>query len=266
MDKTGKKSFISKFSNKKPIGSNNSPHGVEFVINNEKIGPGTYVYNFWNFNNITQTTKMHYKDAVVIFVMVDHRSITLDIARLFKKDINAKFDALEYSRPTNPVILLVNKIDLLDEETRSKLNYDDLCKDYGFDRWIPISTKTISGIELAYRTMIDICKSAIIPQEDLIKEKVVADLNADIFIKSVLDLYKNKFDENDAKSVFMLKELFLVLYFLPNMEHNREKIKTDYSLRNVIDDMHNILTDHTCTDHVILARILNCILDYGKPF
>lgn len=310
MNGTGKKSFISKFNSDLPF--HNDPLKVS-ATKNKKIGDDLYIFNFWNFNNTLLTpipsglirpvelelltTKEHYTDATVIFIVVDNRPITLDIARLFKKDINAKYDSPEFYEPINPIILLVNKTDLLDEKTKSELNYDDFCTEYGFSRWIPISTKTGEGIDLAYGDMLDICKCFAClqrpskipeisnPQEKLLVEpkseisspqenlfvdipipKIEPELITDTFIKSITMLLQNPFPENDVQFVLTLKRKLLTLYFSPEMDSDRKQIKSDKKLQKVIHDIHYIVVDENITDVIKLTKVLNLVMDYGKSF
>lgn len=79
--------------------------------------------------------------------------ISVDTANTWKKDIDQHITL----RNINQVILLVDNIDVLDETGRSNLNYDDLRKEYDFNTWIAISTKTGENIDLAHNMMLNIC-------------------------------------------------------------------------------------------------------------
>lgn len=292
MNGTGKKSFISKFNSDLPF--HNDPLKVS-VTKNKKIGDDLYIFDFWNFNNISLTTKKHYADATVIFVVIDNRPITLDIARLFKKDINAKYDSPEFYELINPIILLVNKTDLLDEKTKSELNYDDFCTEYGFSRWIPISTKTEEGIDLAYGDMFDICKCFAClqrpsklpeissPKENLLVESKLQiskfpvlrdsapifgpDITKDKFREAILCLYSNKFDTDPAEAVMVLKSILATIYFDPNMGLVRNKVSKTKNLHRMVLYMHNILIEmNSDSDAIKIKKILNSMIHNGQIY
>ena len=175
---TGKKSFIAGFDNEYSTGPISTlleevlqkggyPNtiGIDFVTKTKKIGDDTYKFQFYDLaghKKFRTITKSYYNKVTGIFVMVDAtKPSTLTAAKLWKENINENFIIPNFSSSTIPIILLINKIDLLDEKQKSELNYNNFCKLYGFDSWIPISNETGENIELAHNTMIDICKSLV---------------------------------------------------------------------------------------------------------
>lgn len=99
----------------------------------------------------------------------------------------------------------------------------------------------------------------LIPQLD-------TNLNDRGFIGAVLLLFKVKFDDNDSKSVSILKQTLSEIYYSLELEPIRKNIKEDEKLAGIIRNIHNILTDESTTDSLKLNRILNFIMNYDRPF
>lgn len=91
-------------------------------------------------------------------------------------------------------------------------------------------------------------------------------LNDRGFIGAVLLLFKVKFDDNDSKSVSILKQTLSEIYYSFELEPIRKNIKEDEKLAGIIRNIHNILTDESTTDSLKLNRILNFIMNYDRPF
>lgn len=163
---TGKKSFIYRFGDNEYFHSySNTTLGINFVTETKKIGNDIYKLQFWDLagrEKISQTNKSYYDSATAILVMIDATNPdSLDTAKLWKEDIDQNFIMPKFISETNPVILVVSKIDLLDEDTRSSLNYKDFCETNGFSTWIAMSNKTGENVELVDITMINICKNVV---------------------------------------------------------------------------------------------------------
>jgi Ras-related protein Rab-32 len=163
---TGKKSFIYRFGDNEYFHSySNTNIGVDFVTETKRIGNDIYKLQFWDLagnEKFSQTHKSYYNDTTAILVMVDATNPdSLDTAKLWKQNIDQNFTALKFVAETDPIILLVSKIDLLDEDTRSNLNYKDFCETNGFSTWIPMSNKTGENVELVDMLMINICKNVV---------------------------------------------------------------------------------------------------------
>lgn len=99
-------------------------------------------------------THIYYKDALAAFIVFDvTRLNTLAAAKIWKTDLDEKL--MKTNNKHFPVILLANKIDLLDEEKRAKLkeDIDIFYHEYGFLAWFEISAKDNYGIDPAFQRM-----------------------------------------------------------------------------------------------------------------
>ena len=258
--------------------------GVDFTLKVKKVDKDVFRLQLWDIagqERFGNMTRVYYKEAVGAFIMVDcTRPSTFDAVKKWKSDIDSKIEWPEYSLETNPVILLINKIDLLDDTDRSELNYDDFCKEYGFHSWIAISNNTGEGIEEACDAMIEICKNVVpvvvVPEKKLITPGEIPEelsttavpipkpeLTADKFIGNILGCFE-KFDKDDTKSVSGLRSIFLTLYFAPEAVSTRKEISNDRNLSDVIDGIHDILVDESISDSVKLTKILNFIMNFGR--
>eukprot|EP01121_Diplochlamys_sp_Union-15-3_P004762 TRINITY_DN14968_c0_g1_i1.p1 TRINITY_DN14968_c0_g1~~TRINITY_DN14968_c0_g1_i1.p1 ORF type:complete len:160 (-),score=35.86 TRINITY_DN14968_c0_g1_i1:39-452(-) len=94
-------------------------------------------------------TRVYYKEALGAMVVYDvTRSGTFEGVVKWKEDINnkVKFPGTEEPIPT---VLLCNKIDLIDVQSRPQTNaeLDQFCEDHGFIGWFDTSAKDNIGID-----------------------------------------------------------------------------------------------------------------------
>ena len=88
-------------------------------------------------------TRVYYQDAVAAFVVCDiTRNSTLEGAIKWKQDLDNKISI--------PVILLVNKIDLVDEVP----DFNEVVKKCNFVSWIGVSAKDTTGIECSMNELL----------------------------------------------------------------------------------------------------------------
>lgn len=151
---TGKTSII-----KRTVHDIFTPHykqtiGVDFALKVIDFDDITYRFQLWDiagqerFGNMTHT---YYREAMAAFVVFDvTRLSTLDGAIKWKNDIDSKV-ALPMSDNPIPVILLANKVDLIDREEWKEISdkLDEICKKHGFICWYKVSAKNNINIELA---------------------------------------------------------------------------------------------------------------------
>jgi hypothetical protein len=103
-------------------------------------------------------TRIYYKETTGVFVTIDsNRSSTVDASIKWKNDLDDKLVLPKLkSSDRSPIILLISKVDLLDEEDKAKINYDEFCEKHGFHSRFMISSKTGEGIESACNKMVEI--------------------------------------------------------------------------------------------------------------
>lgn len=267
----GKTTFIDKIVNPEYTQMKKFVHTdyTEWCGKNEKIGNDTCVMQYWDFATqdlFNTRTKIYYENSTIIFVMIDAITLkeTTECAIKWKSDINTNFRSFK----TNPIILLINKIDLLTDDAKSKLNYDKFCKKYGFHSWFTISNKTGEGIQSVNNTIIKICTNFVYKKDtdDILIPKIEPELTTHTFIKSIIILFQNPFPENDVQFVLTLKRKLLTLYFSPEMDSDRKQIKSDKKLQKVVHGIHYIVVDENITDAIKLTKVLNLVMDYGKSF
>jgi small GTP-binding protein len=268
--------------------------GVDFGLEVVKADGDIYRMQYWDIagqERFGNMTKVYYVAADAFFVMIDASRLgTEEGAIKWKKDVDAKFNLPEFTTPMNPVILLVNKMDLIAEQDKPelKLKYDTFCTEHGFNSWLPISVKDDIGVTFARDMMVTICKN-IVSREPKVEAKVTVPtpvkpsdnsnqvkptptpkpeqkLTSDMFSKEILLIFKAKYGNDNSHLVALLRDMLLGLYFAPELESTRKDIKTDEKLKKLISGIHDILTDETTTDSTKAIRILNFIMDYGKPF
>jgi len=284
--KTGKTSFV-----KRVVHDIFSIHyratiGVDFFLKVKRIGNDSFRLQLWDLSGSIiheNKTEKYYRESVGAFILIDHASPkTIESAKEWKRDIDSKV-IWPYSSEINPVgesvariffspvILLVNKIDLLDDEIRSAIDYDNFCKEYGFHSWIAISAKDSIGTELACNTMFDICKNITIPVQmtsPTIKEPESpsedASGEANKFITSIFTMYKEKRNTTDKKFIEVMKILYMTLYFDSETKSFRDEIKTNRELSNVVNSIHDILVDESTDDSTKVTKILNFMINYGR--
>lgn len=111
--------------------------GVDFAVKKMKDA-NLQLVDIAGQERFGNMTRVYYQDAVAAFVVCDiTRNSTLEGAIKWKQDLDTKISI--------PVILLVNKIDLVDELP----DFDELVKKCNFVSWIGVSAKDTTGIELA---------------------------------------------------------------------------------------------------------------------
>jgi GTPase SAR1 family protein len=92
-------------------------------------------------------TRVYYKEAVGAFVVFDvTRVSTYEAVKKWKHDIDAKVTIPGTQEPI-PVVLLANKVDLVNQEGDDKgwgktpEEMDAFCKEHGFVTWFETSAK-----------------------------------------------------------------------------------------------------------------------------
>ena len=238
-------------------------------------------------------TRVYYKEASGAFVMVDAtKEATIDGAKKWKNDLDAKidwgaiYDHKWISTWQSPVILLVNKTDLANEQGSSDF-YNKFCQDNGFQGWLPISVKNNIGIDLACNAMIEICKNAK-PKEKYIKkceqnprvtisetihptiEKLVQENPAQKAITKFLSdvfsvITENTGEVTNHEKIMAIQLVLFSIYFVPlatELKALTTKNTKNVKFMSILKSIHEIITDNTNDDEK-LTLITNYILDYG---
>lgn len=285
---TGKTSFV-----KRLVHNMFSIHykptiGVDHALKVLKNGDDTFRHQMWELSGherFGNMTCVYYQETAGAFVIIDStRDLTLAGAKKWKSDLDAKINwADKYSPEYNPVILLVNKIDLLDDDIRSKLNYNDFCKENGFHSWFAISAAKEGEdncIEKACLAMTEICKNAkefLSPSvkdeksNKAIKQVEPVELirtSEEIlcgFMEGIFTIVNEDEDRmNNSDKVKELRVIAFSTYFNPKMEFLRKEFESNEQLRNTAANIHDVLVNKSTDDSNKISDVLNLILDYGK--
>lgn len=162
---TGKTSFIKRYVHNIFSASYKSTIGVDFALKaimwNDHTNIRLQLWDIAGQERFSNMTRVYYKDAVAAFVVFDVlRPSTFESVKKWKQDIDNKIK-LPNTDDNIPVILLANKIDLLDpvEDKENidnmKETLDKICKDCGFLTWFEISAKKNIGINEAANALIE---------------------------------------------------------------------------------------------------------------
>lgn len=221
-------------------------------------------------------TRIYYQEACGAFVVCDAtRPNTVDRAKKWKLDLDNKLPLDMYPEKVNPFILLVCKLDLVDNVDNNF--YDKFCTDNGFYGWLPISNKTGENVALACKTMLKILETStpmvyvkaegvlttnlVEPKSLIDEEKVKEPVTDNTQIKIIMDSAIKLLTSNcsyDLK-VDELKSYMFHMYF--NMTSELQQLSIDH--KNVIKNMHSIITRYDLNNQVKCERIQKIILNYG---
>ena len=138
--------------------------GVDFALKVIKWDDNTNVrLQLWDLagqERFANMTRVYYKESVGAFIVFDvtHPG-TFDSVRKWKLDIDQKVTLPNTDDPI-PVVLIINKIDLLDESDKneqdkwSKEKMDKFCEDNGFVAWFKTSAKDGVNIDNAANALV----------------------------------------------------------------------------------------------------------------
>lgn len=302
---TGKTSLIKQYVHGIFSENYKSTIGVDFALKRITSDDETIRIQFWDIagqERYGNMTRVYYKESVGAFIMADAlRPTTIDAIKKWKSDFDAKsrwqdLYSLETITDFSPIILLINKVDLLDDEMKSQLNYDDFCKEHGFHCWFAISTKTNEGIDEACNEMINICKKSIlIPKpipnpiqkikciEKTTNKSVNEPVNKQSLNENESELFLCKLmteiftlchetdcddevseDKHAKKTIKQLKMLFHKIYFDERMNDVRKLLHSNHESFGTVSVIHDMLINVSIKDSTKLMHISNYILDYGK--
>ena len=272
--------------------------GVDFGLKKVIMDDKTYGLHLWDIagqERFGNMTRVYYKGSVGAFIVADATRITtIDATKKWKSDFDAKSNwessySPEIGSDFNPTILLINKIDLLDDESRSQINFDKFCKENGFHCWFAISTKLNEGVNEACHEMVNICKNSI-PLTQI--KHVKPDVKETVQNEPLIEIIPNSDNENNAK-LFMckfmteifklvnnynhidddmnakiivnkLKMIFHDIYFDEAMVDFRKVLSSNHKSLNHITDIHNMLVNMSMQDSTKIIHISNYVLNYGK--
>lgn len=140
--------------------------GVDFALKVINWDDNTHVrLQLWDLagqERFSNMTRVYYKDAVAAFVVFDITRIsTFDAAKKWKADIDAKVHLPNSEDKPIPVILLANKIDLIDEDDengwmKTDEEMDAFCRDHGFVTWFNISARNNLNIGSAVNKLVEV--------------------------------------------------------------------------------------------------------------
>jgi len=162
----GKTSMIKRYVHKIFAYNSKPTIGVDFALKCIRWDKNTNVrLQLWDISGQERfgtMTRVYYREAVGAFVVFDvTRHNTFESVKKWKLDLDAKV-YLPNTNANLPIILLANKIDLLNGEDSEneycediKDDMDEYCKKYGFLTWFEISAKDNVNIDAATNRLIE---------------------------------------------------------------------------------------------------------------
>jgi len=146
---TGKTSIIKRYVHAIFTQHYKSTIGVDFALKVLQWDANTTVrLQLWDIagqERFGNMTRVYYKEAVGAFVVFDvTRTSTFEAVKKWKADIDAKVMIPGTTDQPIPVVLLANKIDLVNASEgwgKSKEEMEQFCKDQGFVAWFETSAK-----------------------------------------------------------------------------------------------------------------------------
>lgn len=266
---SGKTSFIKKITRDSFSPDYRSTIGVDFGLKVVPLPHGdTMRLQLWDIagqERYGNMTGIYYKETSAAYIVCDvTRSSTMDGIIKWKRDIDEKLGC--------PVILLINKIDLVSELEFYK-NFD-FAKAYHIDQYFLISSKEGTGLQPAIDAMTNLCltlpsqddkQTQVKPAEEElvlcepIKQK--ADLSGDvkahyIDVVTILMTIVQVYEEKDV--VLQIKLKLIEFLYTQHDDHIYEELKTSSFMTQLIVIVNDIKLD--CHDG--LNTILNYLLNY----
>eukprot|EP00732_Lithocolla_globosa_P006611 Lithocolla_globosa_v1_NODE_7787_length_900_cov_13.649704.p1 type:complete len:212 gc:universal NODE_7787_length_900_cov_13.649704:123-758(+) len=147
---TGKTSLMKRYCHNIFTDTYKATIGVDFGPKQLSFGEDWLNMHLWDIagqERFGNMSRVYYKEATGAFVVVDcTRASTIDGALKWKKDVDSKV-VLNNGNPI-PVVLLINKCDLVEEFHEEKKRQIDLfCEKNGFDGWFLTSAKENIGMD-----------------------------------------------------------------------------------------------------------------------
>lgn len=159
---TGKTSIIKRYVHAIFTQHYKSTIGVDFALKVLQWDANTTVrLQLWDIagqERFGNMTRVYYKEAVGAFVVFDvTRSSTFEAVKKWKADIDAKVMIPGTTDQPIPVVLLANKIDLVNTAEgwgKTKAEMDQFCLDHGFVAWFETSAKDDVQIDTAANKLV----------------------------------------------------------------------------------------------------------------
>jgi Ras-related protein Rab-32 len=159
---TGKTSIIKRYVHAIFTQHYKSTIGVDFALKVLQWDTNTTVrLQLWDIagqERFGNMTRVYYKEAVGAFVVFDvTRTSTFEAVKKWKADIDAKVMIPGTTDQPIPVVLLANKIDLVNAAEgwgKSKAEMEQFCQDHGFVGWFETSAKDDVQIDTAANKLV----------------------------------------------------------------------------------------------------------------
>jgi Ras-related protein Rab-32 len=160
---TGKTSIIRRYVNGLFNTHYKSTIGVDFALKVLYYDENTIVrLQIWDIagqERFGQMTRVYYKGAIGAIIVFDvTRETTLDSIKYWKEDIDNKVFIPNTTDAKIPVIIMANKVDLIDKndviwkDMCDKIN--NLCIENNYVGWFDVSAKNDINIDIAYKELI----------------------------------------------------------------------------------------------------------------
>lgn len=157
---TGKTSIVQRYVHGAFSAHQKATVGVDFGLKvikwDENVTVRLQIWDIAGQERFGKMTRVYYQDGVAALVVFDAtRQSTFEATKKWKSDIDSKV-TLPNGDPI-PVILLANKIDLVEEGEgwgKTSAEMDQICKTEGYLAWFQTSAKENVGLDAAGRALV----------------------------------------------------------------------------------------------------------------
>lgn len=170
--------------------------GVDFALKIINWDPNTTIrLQLWDIagqERFGNMTRVYFKDAIGAIIVYDvTRNMTFQATEKWKDDIDRK---VTYNDKPIPIVLIANKIDLLNNENPiPKEQLDKFCEEKGFCGWFDTSAKDNLNLDKSINFLVKDIVENIIEEDN--KREILPDLNT---IKIMDKEYEEKMNRCDC--------------------------------------------------------------------
>ena len=190
---TGKTSLIKKYVHNLFSPYYKSTIGVDFalkIINwDDNLTIKLQLWDIAGQERFSNLTRAYYKESMGACIVLDvMRQTTFEGVKKWKLDLDNKTCFLDTEEKI-PVILLVNKVDLLEDEDddyweETKKQIQKICEEHGFIGWVETSAKNGTGIDIAIKQLVTVIldKTKDHLEDDTMNESIILDKQENVLL------------------------------------------------------------------------------------